>query len=92
MALDHVGIRFGRPVNAKPCTETVGRVSELMKHASQWLASRGLALGATGYDGMKSALSSKVDQLHLVRVEASGHFVVEEQPEFVTAQLWELFT
>jgi pimeloyl-ACP methyl ester carboxylesterase len=50
-----------------------------------------LALGATGYDGMKSSLSAKVVNLHLVRVEDSGHFVVEEQPEFVTAQLLEFF-
>ena len=50
-----------------------------------------LALGATGYDGMKSALSAKVENLHLVRVEDSGHFVVEEQSEFVTTQLLEFF-
>jgi pimeloyl-ACP methyl ester carboxylesterase len=50
-----------------------------------------LALGATGYDGMKSSLSAKVENLHLVRVEDSGHFVVEEQPEFVTTQLLEFF-
>jgi len=50
-----------------------------------------LALGATGYDGMKRSLSAKVENLHLVRVEDSGHFIVEEQPEFVTAQLVEFF-
>ncbi len=50
-----------------------------------------LALGATGYDGMKSSLSAKVENLQLVKVEDSGHFVVEEQPELVTTQLVEFF-
>ena len=50
-----------------------------------------LALGASGYDGMKAALSAKVENLLLVRVENSGHFVVEEQPDFVTTQLLEFF-
>jgi pimeloyl-ACP methyl ester carboxylesterase len=43
-----------------------------------------LAMGGPGYEWMKAVLGQKATDLTAVKVENSGHFVQEEQPEFVT--------
>jgi len=46
-----------------------------------------LALGGPGYFWLKATLTGRADALKLVKVEGSGHFVAEEKPAFVTAQI-----
>ena len=46
-----------------------------------------LGLGATGYGWLQAAVTPKVTNFQLVKVENSGHFMQEEQPEFVTKTL-----
>lgn len=43
-----------------------------------------LAMGGPAYGWMKKVVSQKTADLTAVQVENSGHFVQEEQPEFVT--------
>jgi len=43
-----------------------------------------LAMGAPAYRWMKKVIAGKADNLSAVNVENSGHFIHEEQPEFVT--------
>jgi pimeloyl-ACP methyl ester carboxylesterase len=42
-----------------------------------------LALGGPAYGWMKKVVAQKAAKLRAVNVENSGHFVQEEQPEFV---------
>ena len=46
-----------------------------------------LGLGSTGYGWLKASLPPKAADFHLVKVENSGHFMAEEQPEFVAKAL-----
>ena len=48
-----------------------------------------LGLGSTGYGWLKAAVTPKATNFQLVKVENSGHFMQEEQPEFVTKTLVE---
>jgi pimeloyl-ACP methyl ester carboxylesterase len=50
-----------------------------------------LGLGSTGYTWLKAALTPKATNFRLVKVENSGHFMQEEQPEFVARTLVEFF-
>ena len=50
-----------------------------------------LGLGSTGYGWLKAAVTPKATDFRLVKVENSGHFMQEEQPEFVTKSLIEFF-
>jgi pimeloyl-ACP methyl ester carboxylesterase len=43
-----------------------------------------LAMGAPAFRWMKMAIGQKTENLTAVNVENSGHFIHEEQPEFVT--------
>jgi pimeloyl-ACP methyl ester carboxylesterase len=43
-----------------------------------------LAMGGPAYGWMKKVVAQKTANLTAVKVEGSGHFVQEEQPEFVT--------
>lgn len=48
-----------------------------------------LGLGATGYGWLQSSVPPLASDFRLIKVENSGHFIVEEQPEFVTRALLE---
>jgi pimeloyl-ACP methyl ester carboxylesterase len=50
-----------------------------------------LGLGSTGYGWLKAAVTPKASDFRLVKVENSGHFMQEEQPEFVAKSLVEFF-
>jgi pimeloyl-ACP methyl ester carboxylesterase len=50
-----------------------------------------LGLGATGYDWLKGAVTPKATHFTLIRIENSGHFMQEEQPEVVAKSLVEFF-
>ena len=50
-----------------------------------------LGLGSTGYTWLKAAVTPKATNFRLVKVENSGHFMQEEQPEFVARTLVEFF-
>jgi pimeloyl-ACP methyl ester carboxylesterase len=50
-----------------------------------------LGLGSTGYDWLKASVTPAATNFKLVKVENSGHFMAEEQPEFVTRALIEFF-
>lgn len=50
-----------------------------------------LALGAIGYEWLRPALAGKVIDLTLVKVENSGHFIPEEQPEFMVQSFIDFF-
>jgi pimeloyl-ACP methyl ester carboxylesterase len=50
-----------------------------------------LGLGSTGYGWLQAAVPPVAIDFRLVKVERSGHFVAEEQPEFVTRELIEFF-
>ncbi|HTD29518.1 MAG TPA: alpha/beta hydrolase [Xanthomonadaceae bacterium] len=50
-----------------------------------------LGLGSTGYDWLKGAVTPKATHFTLVRIENSGHFMQEEQPEVVAKLLAEFF-
>lgn len=50
-----------------------------------------LALGGIGYPWLQAALPPKVTDLKLVKVENSGHFIPEEQPEFMVQQFLAFF-
>jgi pimeloyl-ACP methyl ester carboxylesterase len=51
-----------------------------------------LGLGSTGYTWLKAAVTPKATNFRLVKVENSGHFMQEEQPEFVARTLVEFFS
>jgi pimeloyl-ACP methyl ester carboxylesterase len=50
-----------------------------------------LALGSTGYTWLKEALPRKATNFQLVKIENSGHFIPEEQPEIASRLLIEFF-
>ena len=50
-----------------------------------------LGLGSTGYGWLRAAVTPKATNFRLVKVENSGHFMQEEQPEFVARTLVEFF-
>jgi pimeloyl-ACP methyl ester carboxylesterase len=50
-----------------------------------------LGLGSTGYGWLQAAVTPVATDFKLVKVENSGHFMAEEQPEFVTRALIEFF-
>jgi pimeloyl-ACP methyl ester carboxylesterase len=50
-----------------------------------------LGLGSTGYEWLEASLPSKAIDVELVRVEDSGHYLAEEQPAFVAAELLRFF-
>ena len=50
-----------------------------------------LGLGATGYTWLQAAVPPKATNFRLVKVENSGHFMQEEQPEFVAKSFVEFF-
>jgi pimeloyl-ACP methyl ester carboxylesterase len=50
-----------------------------------------LALGATGYGWLKNALPQKATDFRLVKIQNSGHFIPEEQPEIASRLLIEFF-
>jgi pimeloyl-ACP methyl ester carboxylesterase len=50
-----------------------------------------LGLGATGYPYLRAALTPKATTLRVVKIENSGHFMAEEQPEVVARVLIDFF-
>ncbi|MGA2685760.1 MAG: alpha/beta hydrolase [Verrucomicrobiota bacterium] len=50
-----------------------------------------LGLGSTGYGWLKASVTPKATNFQLIKVENSGHFMQEEQPEFVAKTLDEFF-
>jgi len=50
-----------------------------------------LGLGAPGYDWLKASVTPKATNFRLVKIENSGHFMQEEQPEVVEKLLIEFF-
>ena len=50
-----------------------------------------LGLGATGYGALNASVPSKAANFRLVKIENSGHFIQEEQPEVVEKLLIEFF-
>jgi pimeloyl-ACP methyl ester carboxylesterase len=50
-----------------------------------------LGLGSTGYTWLRAAVTPKTTNFQLVKVENSGHFMQEEQPEVVATLLGEFF-
>jgi pimeloyl-ACP methyl ester carboxylesterase len=50
-----------------------------------------IGLGSTGYDWLKASVTSKATNFRLVKIENSGHFMQEEQPEVVERLLAEFF-
>lgn len=46
-----------------------------------------LGLGAAGHDGLRAALAPRADDLRMIRIENSGHYLQEEQPEAVSGAL-----
>jgi len=50
-----------------------------------------LGLGATGYAWLQAAVTPKATNFRVVKIENSGHFLQEEQPEVVTRLLIEFF-
>lgn len=43
-----------------------------------------LGMGGPGYEWVRAIVGSKSTNFTAVKVENSGHFIQEEQPEFVT--------
>jgi pimeloyl-ACP methyl ester carboxylesterase len=50
-----------------------------------------LGLGSTGYAWLQAAVPPVTTDFRLVKVEDSGHFIADEQPDFVTRALLEFF-
>ena len=50
-----------------------------------------LGLGSTGYGWLKAAVTPKAANFRLVKIENSGHFMQEEQPEVVSSLLVDFF-
>ncbi len=50
-----------------------------------------LALGSTGYGWLQASVPLVATNFKLVKVENSGHFMVEEQPDFVARAMLEFF-
>jgi pimeloyl-ACP methyl ester carboxylesterase len=50
-----------------------------------------LGLGSTGYGWLKASVTPKAINFRLVKIENSGHFIQEEQPEVVARLLAEFF-
>jgi pimeloyl-ACP methyl ester carboxylesterase len=50
-----------------------------------------LGLGSIGYEYLKLTLPQVASNVKAVRIENSGHFIVEEQPEMTAQQLTEFF-
>jgi pimeloyl-ACP methyl ester carboxylesterase len=50
-----------------------------------------LGLGSTGYYWLQASVTPKAKNFRLVRVENSGHFLAEEQPEAVVKELSAFF-
>ena len=50
-----------------------------------------LGLGATGYGWLQAAVTPKAADFRLVKIENSGHFIQEEQPEVISKLLIEFF-
>jgi pimeloyl-ACP methyl ester carboxylesterase len=50
-----------------------------------------LGLGATGYGWLKASVTPKATDFRLVKIENSGHFMQEEQPEVVEKLFIEFF-
>jgi pimeloyl-ACP methyl ester carboxylesterase len=50
-----------------------------------------LGLGATGYAWLQAAVTPKATNFRAVKIENSGHFLQEEQPEVVSRLLIEFF-
>jgi pimeloyl-ACP methyl ester carboxylesterase len=50
-----------------------------------------LGLGSTGYGWLQAAVTPKATNFRLVKIENSGHFMQEEQPEVVAQLLIEFF-
>ncbi len=50
-----------------------------------------LALGSTSYGWLKAAVTAKTTDFRIVKIENSGHFMQEEQPDVVAKLLSEFF-
>ena len=50
-----------------------------------------LAIGSTGYTWLQAEVTPRASNLRLEKIENSGHFIQEEQPEAVTRLLLEFF-
>ena len=50
-----------------------------------------LGLGATGYTWLQAAVTPKATNFKVVKIDNSGHFIPEEQPEVTTRLLMEFF-
>ena len=50
-----------------------------------------LGLASTGYDWLKASVTPKATNFRLVKVENSGHFIQEEQPEVMVKLFLEFF-
>ncbi|MFD2273391.1 alpha/beta fold hydrolase [Undibacterium arcticum] len=48
-----------------------------------------LGIGCPGYEWLKAIMSAKASNFKAVKVENSGHFVQEEQPQFVSKTMIE---
>lgn len=51
-----------------------------------------LGLGATGYDSLAASLKPLTTNLTMVKVDNSGHYIPEEQPEIVAEVLTKFFS
>ena len=50
-----------------------------------------LGLGSTGYTWLQAAVTPKATNIKVVKIENSGHFIPEEQPEVTLQLLMEFF-
>ena len=51
-----------------------------------------LGLASINYEGLKASLAPKASNVRMVKVENSGHFFPEEQPEVTARELTDFFT
>jgi pimeloyl-ACP methyl ester carboxylesterase len=45
------------------------------------------AVGSSGYDMLNAALQDKAEDLQLLKIESSGHFLLEEQPDVISGTI-----
>ena len=51
-----------------------------------------LGLASINYEGLKASLAPKASNVRMVKVDNSGHFFPEEQPEVTARELSDFFT
>ena len=50
-----------------------------------------LGLGSINYEWLKASLAPKASNVRIVKVDNSGHFFPEEQPEITARELTDFF-